>query len=367
MLNQAKKVAKDLLANKKVRNVYNKTNRSVLNVAASHRLLATLYSIPGLITFNREQYAVLRGRRNYYRNLRGDNASHVGLRRNTHRIEKGMVMQPRRPVYGADYIGETIEFYKQAAAQCTRNPDSLDREELQYSHDVLTKYFDLVKPGLNVAVDEARAEFDEYESVYKVNIGEMVPYEHQSIKRSKVTYEDMLALSKQRRSVRWFADKKVPRKLIDDALLVARQAPTACNRLPYEYRVFDDPELVKKVAAIPFGTAGYAHQVPVIMVLVGKLDSYFSPRDRHNIYIDASLSAMSFLFAIESEGLSGSVINWPDFEPLELKMQKALGLDTSERVVMMLAVGYADPKGLVPYSHKKSLDLIRSYNKVAKK
>jgi nitroreductase len=171
----------------------------------------------------------------------------------------------------------------------------------------------------------------------------------------------------QRRSVRWFLDKKVPRKLIDQALLVARQAPSACNRLPYEFRIFDDPALAKKVSKIPFGAGGYSHQIPTIIAVVGKLDNYFSPRDRHTIYIDASLASMSFMLALETLGLSSCVINWPDFEPLEMKMQKTLGLDSSDRVVMMLAVGYASPDCGIPYSQKKELDVIRSYNEIAKK
>jgi nitroreductase len=146
--------------------------------------------------------------------------------------------------------------------------------------------------------------------------------------------------------------------------MIARQAPSACNRLPYEYKIFDDPQLVQKVAGLPFGSAGYRQNIPMIAIIVGKLDSYFSPRDRHGIYIDASLSAMSFMFALETLGLASSVINWPDFEPLERKMQKTLGLKTEDRPVMLIAIGYADPKGKVAYSQKKDLKVLRSYNEI---
>jgi hypothetical protein len=43
-------------------------------------------------------------------------------------------------------------------------------------------------------------------------------------------------------------------------------------------------------------------------------------------------------------------------------MQRALGLDASERVIMLIAFGYADPNGGVPFSQKKSIDSIRSIN-----
>ncbi|SUE94955.1 Uncharacterised protein [Mycolicibacterium tokaiense] len=44
-------------------------------------------------------------------------------------------------------------------------------------------------------------------------------------------------------------------------------------------------------------------------------------------------------------------------------MAKLLGLEPDERVIMLIAVGYADPEGLIPYSQKLALDRVRSYNR----
>lgn len=367
MLKKLKSLVKNTLAVSWIRKIYEGSNRLVFEIFASNRLFATIYSIPALATFNREQFAVLRGRRNYYRNLKKDRLSHVELRRNIHRLEKGMIMQPRRPVFARDYIGETIDFYEEAIRQCSIDKASMDQSELEWAHDVLRRYFTVVETG-DTLVDDARARFeqtlDNFSSQSDVS---KTPFAYKDRVQSGVSYDDLLKLSMQRRSVRWFEQKKVPRSLIDKALLVGRQSPTACNRLPYEFKIFDEPKLAQKVAGIPFGTGGYSHQVPAVVVVTGKLDSYFSPRDRHAIYVDSSLAAMSFMFALETLGLSSSVVNWPDFEPLEMKMQKTLGLKSSERVIMLIAVGYADPDGGIPYSQKKDLGVIRSYNEIAKK
>jgi len=365
MLKKLKNIVKNLLAIAWIRKLYEGLNRSVLEMFGSSRPLSVLYTWAGFMTFNREQFAVLRGRRNYYRNLKRDRKTHVELRRNIHRLEKGMIMQPRRPIFAKDYIGETIDFYEQAIKQRSADKTSMDQTEIAWAHDVLKRYFSIVASG-DKLVDDARVRFEKTLAVYTRDGGDTkAPYLYKDRTKSDITYDDLLKLAMQRRSVRWFEQKQVPRELIDKALLVGRQSPTACNRLPYEFRVFDDPELVKKVANIPFGTGGYSHQIPTIVVVVGKLSSYFSPRDRHAIYVDSSLAAMSFMFALETLGLSSSVVNWPDFEPLEMKMQKALGLDASDRVVMLIAVGYADPNGGIPFSQKKELDVIRTYNETA--
>jgi nitroreductase len=357
VLKNLKRIAKNLLAITWIRRSYEIFNRVFLETFGSSRILTHFYFAIGFLTFNREQAGVLRGRRNYYRNKKRNRVTHVELRRNIHRLEKGIIMRPRRDIFARDYITETVEFYADAAEQCRVAPGTMEISEMDWAHNVLEEYF-TVSTGSHPVVDAARARFAALD--YVPTTAATVPYIKKNI--ATVSYDEMMELAMQRRSVRWFDDKAVPRELVDKALLIGRQSPTACNRLPYEFRVFDGPEMVAKVAGLPFGASGYAHNIPTIIVVVGKLESYFSPRDRHAIYVDSSLAAMSFIFGLETLGLSSSIINWPDFEPLEAKMQKTLGLQMSDRVVMLIAVGYAHPEGLVPFSQKKELETFRSYN-----
>ena len=358
MLNTLKRIAKDLLAITAIRRLYESFNRAFLEVFGASRILTHVFYFFYFITFNREQTAVLRGRRDYYRNRRRDRVSHVELRRNIHRLEKGLVMRPRRDIFARDYITETVEFYEDAVNQVRTAPGTMEQSEMDWAHDVLTEYF-RVAIGEDPTIGNARVRFQaaDYRGSAETK---KIPYPKKQL--SDIAYADLERLVMQRRSVRWFSDQEVPRKAIDSALLLGRQAPTACNRLPYEFRVFDEPALVRTVASIPFGTAGYAENIPVIAVVIGKLESYFSPRDRHAVYVDSSLAAMQFILGLETLGLSSSVINWPDFEPLERKMQKTLALAPTDRVVMLIAIGYAHPDGMVPYSQKKELDTFRRYN-----
>ena len=81
------------------------------------------------------------------------------------------------------------------------------------------------------------------------------------------------------------------------------------------------------------------------------------------IYVDGGLAAMALQFALEVQGISSCCINWPDINQTEDHMADLIGLAPNERPIMCLSLGYADPTGQVPYSQKKSLDEIRSYNK----
>jgi nitroreductase len=181
--------------------------------------------------------------------------------------------------------------------------------------------------------------------------------------RSGVSYEDFLALCRQRRSVRWFAQRAVPREPVLKALVAAAQAPSACNRQPFLFRYIDCPEDAQRVAGIAMGTTGYARNIPALVVLLGDLGCYPEERDRHVPYIDASLAAMQFMLALETLGLASCPINWPDIEGRERVMDQELELPSYLRPVMLIALGYPDPEGGVPFSAKKSPDLLlRSEN-----
>jgi len=172
----------------------------------------------------------------------------------------------------------------------------------------------------------------------------------------------MRQLAMKRRSVRWYQqDRPVPREVIDKAVEVAVQSPSACNRQPYRFVVFDDPASVAQASRLPMGVAGFDHNFPAIVAVVGRLRAYPHVRDRHVIYIDGALAAMSFMFALETQGVSSCSINWPDIPEREEAAAKLLKLDPDERIVMFISLGYAADTGLVPYSQKLSLEEARSY------
>jgi len=357
-MKKIKEIIQTILGLRLVRLVVARFSSTVAAIFSSSYLFSVPYHWFAFLNFMREQRAVLYGKKRYYQNLARHTASRVELRRNIHRLEKGLIMRPRRDVFAGNYILETVESYKKAIDALDSGSCKPDSDELTWANNVLTEYFRSSKAIGSIGRARELFESIEYSPVER----DKIPFIREKL--DMPSYEQMLNLSVYRRSVRWFLDREVEESLIDKALLVARQAPSACNRLPYEFRIFTRKDLVKQVVSIPFGTVGYSENVPAVAVLVGKLESYFSARDRHAIYVDSSLAAMSFAFALETLGLSTCMINWPDFEPLEQKMQRTLNLAYSDRVIMLMAIGYADPEATVPYSQKKSLEVIRSYNRL---
>ncbi|WP_198027660.1 nitroreductase family protein [Seonamhaeicola sp. S2-3] len=267
-------------------------------------------------------------------------------------------MKDRRSIFALDYIENTVEAYVKVI---TSSKEAVSHKNLKWYTDVLSNYFKVVDTS-NPKLNKLNQVFEQHKLVSDKET-KSVPYQR-DFSILSVSYDDFYNLSKLRRSVRWYEDRPIPRELIDKAISAALLSPSACNRQPFEFRIFDDKELVQKVANISWGTLGFSHNFPVIIVVIGKLEAYFDERDRHVIYIDASLASMSLMYALETLGLSSCPINWPDVKQFENEMEELLGLEKNERPIMLMSLGYPDKEALVPFSEKKDLFEIRSYNKI---
>lgn len=314
--------------------------------------LSALYYLLCNRSFQYEQQSLLKGKLYYKKHQGVHEGSSALLRRNIHRLEKGLIMRPRRAVFALDYIAQTVEIFERVGKQ-----KNINEKEYLWATAVLQKYFQVVDtthPLLSKLVSRFQLLKPHSKQLTQL------PYPHTQKQQHAITYDAFFELAKARRSTRWYQGKPVEHEKIEQAVALALQAPSACNRQPFEYVVISQPPLLKKVAAIPGGTAGFSDNIPCLIAVVGDLSYYPMERDRHVIYIDGSLSAMQFMLALETLGLSSCPINWPELHKQDKKISSLLKLPQFKRVVMFIAVGYALNEGYIPYSAKKQQkDVIR--------
>jgi len=331
-----------------------------LKFFASNEFLSRIYYGLFSTSLGREAKAVLTGRVKFYQQSLEQAGSEFALRRGLHRLEKGISMIPRRPVFASLYIEEVVSAFSTRYRSEEFHMDA-KREQMEWGESVLVNYFQIVKSGQDARVDRARALFEKRNRQEALSLSKK-PYAEADRQGARLDYDDLLKLAKFRRSVRWFTGEAVPREVFEKAVMIATQAPSACNRQPFYYRFFDDPEAVKKVAELPPGVREMADKFASFVVIVGRLEAYFDEKDRHLIYIDSSLATMLLILGLETLGVSSCCINWPDSEPEESDMRQRLKLKDHERAVMCLALGYAKSDGMIPYSGKKPPSDLVVYN-----
>lgn len=354
--NRVSRAVRERLREGTVRRTVEQCQKSVERAAVRSPLGSGLYmALTGRI--GHEAQSVLAGQLMHYKVLSGtDDGARYTLRRNTHRIEKGLIMRPRRGVFALGYIAETMAALEQVVE---RTPAGKRDPLLRWSCDVLRLYFESCDDHPDLR--GARQRFAQFDVGIVEQEPTHTPYERIE-SEDLPSLEQLQALARRRRSVRWFEQRPVPRPLLDKALAVALQAPSACNRQPFRFVVLDEPNLVQRVGKIPMGTSGFLHNIPVLIVLVGQFRAFQHERDRHLIYLDGGLALMGLEYALEVQGLSSCSLNWPAIPQKESAIRKAINLAQDESPVMLLAVGYADASGGIPYSQKKPLEEARRYN-----
>ena len=122
-------------------------------VASKSRFLSVVYYSIFSWEFSREMQAVLKAKISYSQSLSGANPTSFLLRRNIHRLEKGLIMRPRRTNFGESYVAETVNHFKLCLER-----EVLTDSEYEWTVNVLNEYFVSVKSNASIA--EARALFE---------------------------------------------------------------------------------------------------------------------------------------------------------------------------------------------------------------
>lgn len=341
-----------------MKRLYLQIKQVIRSLLDKHFYIDLLYALNG--KFRNEHAAVRAGIKAHTAGLGQSDRGSLSffLRRSVHRIEKGLIMHPRRDVFAIDYIAQAVEAYE----GLSRENDRLDEKLLMWASGILDIYFETT--ASHPVRDAAEKRYQEVRSGYTVDVSAIAPLGG-GLDIDPDEIERVKRLAQKRRSVRWYLQKPVPREAIDLAVEIASESPSACNRQAFEFLVYDDPALVAKIANIPKGCSNFSHNFPCVVLIIGKQNAFSHERDRHVVYVDGSLAAMSFQYALTAQGIGSCCINWPALGYQDDVARKAAGLKDYEQPIMLISVGYPDPERLVPISVKKPVDELRTYNRSA--
>ena len=176
---------------------------------------------------------------------------------------------------------------------------------------------------------------------------------------------DYFDLVKRRESCRNFDPERIVEKeKLTRCGEAAWLAPSACNGQPWKYLIVTNPELAAKLRPMmqelgmnKFLNACNAFAVVVQEATVLKVSASQRLKDQDFAPIDIGFSASQFCYAAAEQGLSTCVIGWHN----ELKIRELFGLTKTERVRLVLAVGYAKTDKLRTKQRKPIEDVVKYY------
>jgi nitroreductase len=120
------------------------------------------------------------------------------------------------------------------------------------------------------------------------------------------------------------------------------------------YLVSDEP-LKSRLLSHQNGNRGFGHLVPHVGVITANEACFFDASERHEPYIDGGLFAMSLSLALRAQGVGSCCLNWCVRPKTDRAAHSLLGIARSERIIMLMAIGYPASNTFVPRSPRKSL------------
>lgn len=214
-----------------------------------------------------------------------------------------------------------------------------------------------------------------------------IPYEHveypvdDMIDRSNSFYEFM----NNRRSVRHFSNRKVPKSVVENIIRAASTAPSGANKQPWTFCVISNEDLKNKVRKlaeaeekesyarrmsdewledlVPIGTnweKEFIDTAPYIIVVMKKVYDMDEDGTKHsNYYVNESvgLACGLLIAAIHNAGLC-TVTHTPS--PMNF-LTKALSRPENERAFLLMPIGYPTEDAQVPNIKRKTLSEVVVY------
>lgn len=115
---------------------------------------------------------------------------------------------------------------------------------------------------------------------------------------------------KNRRSIRKWQDKKVPKRVIEKLVEAAAWAPSSCNRQAVKILVVAESESKKFLGKSIAGAVGFAEKAPLVLVVMADVRVYSLPGERHTAFLDCAAAIQNILLKAHELRLGACWINW---------------------------------------------------------
>jgi nitroreductase len=207
--------------------------------------------------------------------------------------------------------------------------------------------------------------------------------EHEMLESSA----EFLASMKKRKSIRYFKDTPIDKKIIDNILKTGGTAPSGANKQPWTFCLVSNPEIKKEIRIAaekeeklsydtrmsdrwlddlkPLGTdwqKPFLETAPYLLIVFKK--NYDLDEDGEKIqtyYVNESVGlACGFLIAAIHQAGLATLTHTPS--PMKF-LAKILNRPKNEAPFLLLPIGLPSDETFVPDIHKKSLDeIVVEYN-----
>ncbi|MDQ0469520.1 nitroreductase family protein [Labrys wisconsinensis] len=171
----------------------------------------------------------------------------------------------------------------------------------------------------------------------------------------RVTAIDFAAFMQARHSVRHYAPQPVSAVEIEQAVAIAQQTPSSCNRQTCRVHAFTEPDKRARVLALQSGNRGFGHEIGAVMVVTADMAHLNTVGERNQAFVDGGMFAMTLALGFHGQGMGAVMLNWSVTAGRDRALRRLAGLADSELVITLIGAGHLPERFRVPVSQRKSL------------
>lgn len=162
--------------------------------------------------------------------------------------------------------------------------------------------------------------------------------------------------SNSRASVRNFNSVNIPIESINEALSLAKNAPSACNRQSWRTYVVTDSKKIKEILEVQGGNRGFGHLSNKLIIIAGDISVFSGVYERNQIFIDGGMYAMNLLYALHYHEIAACILNCSHSPEKDLRLRDLLKIRESEVFIAMVACGTPPESFRIAISKRYNLD-----------
>ena len=246
-----------------------------------------------------------------------------------HALEKGMGLRDSKPGHGREKsIKLTHALLKRRA---TGDSDSYVFKEAL----AVLRAFALFQREGGVHIEEVESALRQLSDcdVYPCEGG----FIHLS--REQVTGEgfDFASFARRRHTMRSFALGPVSEDELLHAVEIAKSAPSACNREPWNVFYSFNPSTIDKIRlAVP--KQGFLADVPYFMIVTVDR-SLFNPEEINQWFINGGIFVSYLILALHSLGIGSCVLQFPTYRQEADKLRASLRIPEKDEFIAVVGYG----------------------------
>ena len=161
-----------------------------------------------------------------------------------------------------------------------------------------------------------------------------------------------------RRSVRNYSPDPVSLSVIEEAVSLAQQSPSVCNRQGARVWWVLRREKIDEILTLQNGNRGFGHLAQALLIVTCELSVFEGSNERNQVFIDGGLFAMSLLYSLSHNGLGACPLNWCVDSNRDKDLHKLTNIPDAHQVVMLISVGHVPEEFSVAVSQRHDLKYI---------